>query len=178
MYIVLTGFMSSGKTVCGRRLAELMGRDFFDSDVEIEANAGMTISEIFEKFGEEYFRNLETETIKQLSGKKDSVISTGGGAVLRKKNILALSENGIIVNLETNGEIIAERLGGGDSARPLTKGKSIDETIARFEARKPFYDNCDIKIKIDKDKGIEDTAKEILRILEDRYDSEIWSGRK
>ena len=178
MNIVLTGFMSSGKTVCGRRLAELMGRDFFDSDVAIEAKAGMSISEIFEKFGEEYFRNLETEIIKQLSENKDSVISTGGGAVLRKENILALSKNGIIVNLETNREIIAERLAGGDSTRPLTKGKSISETLARFEARRPFYDNCDIKIKLDKDKGIEDVAKEILRILEERYDSEIWSGRK
>ena len=177
MNIVLTGFMSSGKTVVGRRIAELLELDFFDSDIEIEKKSGMKISEMFEKFGEEYFRDVEADVIKSLAKKDFCVISTGGGAVLKEENVAELRKNGVLVNLETNAGIITERLGGGDSTRPLTKGKSIEETLARFLSRKPFYDNCDIKIILDKNKGIDDVAREILKNLEEKYESKIWSGR-
>lgn len=178
MNIVLTGFMSSGKTVVGKRLSGLLNMGFIDTDAEIEKNAQMKISDIFERFGEDYFRNLETDTISRIAKLDFMVISTGGGAVMREENISALSRNGVLVNLETNAEIITERLGGGDSTRPLTKGKSIEEILAKFEARRPFYDKCHIKIILDKEKGIEDVAREIIEILEEKYDSKIWSGRK
>lgn len=178
MNIVLTGFMSSGKTVVGKCLAKLLDMSFIDTDAEIEKNAQMKISDIFERFGEDYFRSLETDTISRIAKMDSLVISTGGGAVMREENISALSGNGVLVNLETNAEIITERLGGGDDTRPLTKGKSIEETLARFEVRRPFYDKCHIKIILDKNKGIEDVAREIIKNLEEKYDSEIWSGRK
>ena len=102
MNIVLTGFMSSGKTVVGKRLSGLLNMGFIDTDAEIEKNAQMKISDIFERFGEDYFRNLETDTISRVAKLDLMVISTGGGAVMREENISALSRNGVLVNLETN----------------------------------------------------------------------------
>ncbi len=178
MNIVLTGFMASGKTVLGKCLAGMLNMDFVDSDAKIQETSGMTIPEIFERLGEEHFRELEKKTIKEIAEKDFCIIATGGGVVLDSENIFELRKNGIIVNLETTPEIIIERLGGGDNERPLLNGKSIEETIERFNQRKPYYDNCDIKIILDKDKGIEETSKEIIEILEEKYESKIWSGRE
>ena len=178
MNIVFTGFMASGKTTVGNRLAEILDIDFLDCDLEIERECKMKIPEIFAEHGEEYFRDKETYVIKNISDRKNCVISTGGGAVLRSENVDALRKNGCIVNLETNPEIIEKRLGGGDANRPLTSGKSLSETIERFNERKPFYDNCDVKIVLDAQKSVEETVEEILKILEEKYESKIWSGRK
>ncbi len=102
MNVVITGFMCSGKTSVGKKLAEKLNFDFLDTDDLIENKVGMRITEIFEKYGEPYFRELETQIIKEVSEKDKLVISTGGGVVLREENVNNLRKNGVIINLVAN----------------------------------------------------------------------------
>ncbi len=178
MNIVLTGYMASGKTVVGTYLSEICGLNFLDTDTLIEEKCGMQISRIFEVSGEEYFRKIESDVIEETAKQDAAVISTGGGAVLNTENIAVLRKNGIIVNLEPEEAVIRHRLGGGDDTRPLVKSSSIEEVLERFRMRKPYYDNCDIKVKVTQEKGIKETAEEILRILEEKYEGEFRSSRK
>ena len=85
--LVLCGFMGSGKSTIGRQLSEKLGMRFIDTDTYIEQKEGMTISQIFEEKGEEYFRELELETCRELSKLRGSIISTGGGTLLRDCNV-------------------------------------------------------------------------------------------
>ena len=164
--IVLTGFMASGKSVCGKALAEKLGREFVDSDSAIEEKCGMTISEIFEKYGEEYFRKVEKEVIAELSLKSHAVIATGGGVVLNSDNIAVLRKNATIVNLEPSEDVIKERLSKDDGTRPLNRGQDIEQILERFKGRKPFYDNCDVKVKVTTDMSVENSVQAVLDGLE------------
>lgn len=102
--IVLTGMPASGKSTMGKGLARSLGREFVDTDLLIEAKAGMKISKIFEDYGEEYFRNLETEAVFEASKNCGVVIATGGGVVLREENIMALKQNGIVFFIDRDVE--------------------------------------------------------------------------
>lgn len=134
--IVLIGMMGSGKTTCGKLLAEKLGRPFVDCDEVIEGFAGRSIPEIFEQGGEEAFRDLETMVIKELSKQDGLIIATGGGAVLRQANVSALRDNGIILFLNRPaGEIFDSVAMDG---RPLAQnGKEAFE--ATFRLRLPKY---------------------------------------
>ncbi len=162
MNIVLTGYMGSGKTAVGKSLAEMLDFEFIDTDAMIEKECEMSITEIFEKFGEEIFRKKESEVIKRVSDFSNVVISTGGGAVLNSENIEYLKNGGTVVNLEPDEAVIRMRLMQDDGTRPLIKNSSMEEIFERFNRRKPYYDNCDIKIKVETEKGIKETAEEIL----------------
>lgn len=168
MNVVFTGYMGSGKTAVGNFIAEKYGKKFIDTDALVEEKLGMTIAEIFERFGEEYFRTAETAAIKTAANAENAVISTGGGAVLRRENIEILRKNGIVINLEPEEAVIAQRLSGTDSSRPLINGSSGEEILARFRKRQPYYDNCDIKVKVTAEKGIAETAEEIMGLLAER----------
>ncbi len=98
--IVLTGMPSSGKSTVGRLLALSLNREFVDTDELIVKKDGRQINRIFEESGELYFRNLETEVIKELSSRGSLVIATGGGAVLREENVTSLKKNGRIFFLD------------------------------------------------------------------------------
>lgn len=178
MNIVFTGYMASGKSVVGKQLSADFDLPFYDTDSLIEKKCNTTISKIFEENGEEYFRKIETEVIREVSTLDGAIISTGGGAVLRMENIDALRKNGVIINLEPTEEVIKERLSGDDGTRPLVKGSSLDEIIERFNKRKPYYDSCDFKIKVTRNKQIGDVVEEISKILEENYEGEFWSSRK
>ena len=102
--IVLTGMPGSGKSTLGRLLAGETGRELVETDEEIVSEAGMPIPEIFEKYGEPYFRDLESKVIRRVSETGGRIISTGGGAVLREENIDSLRMNGIIVFLNRSPE--------------------------------------------------------------------------
>ena len=134
--IVLIGMMGSGKTTCGKLLADRLGRPFVDRDEVIEGFAGRSIPEIFEQDGEEAFRDLESMVIKELSRQEGLVIATGGGAVLRQANVSALRDNGIILFLNRPaGEIFDSVAMDG---RPLAQeGKEAFE--ATFRLRLPKY---------------------------------------
>ena len=162
MNIILTGYMASGKSTIGKYLAEKLKMSFIDTDEYIEKQQNKKIKDIFADAGESFFRELEQKCARELSEKENSVISTGGGFVLNRENIELLRKKGIIVNLETNEEVIRSRLEASKDSRPLMNGKSVDEILERFEKRKKFYDNCDIKIKLSVGVNTEDYAAEII----------------
>ncbi len=147
--IVLTGFMGTGKTAVGKELARLLDMKLIDVDTEIEDSRDMTISEIFKKFGEPVFREIETDMIKKVSLNKDAVISTGGGAVLRQENMETLRGTGIIVCLMASPETILQRT-SSTSDRPLLHVENPLEKIGELlDIRKPYYEKADIVIDTD-----------------------------
>jgi len=134
--IVLIGMMGSGKTTCGQLLAKRLGRPFVDCDQVIEGFAGRSIPDIFETDGEEVFRELESQVIRELSRQEGLIIATGGGAILRQANVSALRDNGTLVFLNRPaGEIFDSVAMEG---RPLAQsGKEAFE--ATFRLRLPSY---------------------------------------
>ena len=168
MNIAITGFMASGKSHISSELARLLGYNLVDTDKEIERSANMTINDIFKKYGEEYFRNLESEICKKVSMLDNTIISTGGGLVLKKQNIDDLRKNAIIVNLDADFSVIEARIAGAAATRPLMRGSSVDELKQRFENRKPFYADCDFSIKVTNEKKPYEQAQIIISELKNR----------
>jgi len=141
--IILVGFMGTGKSVVGKKLSGILKRVLVDTDKLIEEKAGKPIPEIFSEDGEEHFRDLESEVAKEVSKKKNCVIITGGGIVLREDNILTLRKNGILICLEASPEAIYERV-RNDKYRPLLQVENPLQKIKdMLEYRKIFYDEAD-----------------------------------
>ena len=153
--------MGAGKTIVGELLANTLGWAWTDTDEMITAQYG-AISEIFEKKGETYFRDLEMQTVKTLTQKDRLVISTGGGIVLREENITLLKENGIIVYLRAKKETLVKRLQGNEN-RPLLKTENVNEKIDELlKARKELYERvADFVVDTD-EKTPKAIAEEIL----------------
>jgi shikimate kinase len=166
--IVLTGFMASGKTTIGREIAGSLGCLFIDMDEDIERDTSMSVNHIFARYGEEYFRSLETEKAKTLGTRSDLVIATGGGCVLKAENIEFLRKNGIIVFLNADFEIIKSRLDTAAATRPLLQNQNISDICARFNARQNLYKNCDFQINITTDKTPRKYAEEIINFIKNK----------
>lgn len=166
MNIVLTGFMATGKTEISKCLSQKLSMKLVDTDDLIVKKAGMSINNIFEKYGEKYFRNIESEIIADLANTTDTVISTGGGVVLSTENMNNLRKNGIIFNLSPKFDVIKDRLEKAAATRPLMKNSGIDEIEQRFNDRKIYYDNCDYKISITNSKSPAEHADEIISVIE------------
>jgi shikimate dehydrogenase len=152
--VVLTGMPGSGKSTVGKLLEELTGFTFCDTDALIEEKTGMTIPEIFEKFGESYFRDIESDVIKEISDKTALIISTGGGAILRKENVHNLKKNGRLFFIDRPLKDLIPT-----SDRPLAK--DADAIKKRYEERYDIYLTCaDEVIKVTGDaRGIADEIK-------------------
>lgn len=137
--IVLCGFMGCGKTTVGRNLARKAGRKFIDMDLYIEEKAGMRISEIFEKFGEDHFRDLEHKACLELADTQGLVIASGGGAFTFQRNIDAFKGKDKIVLLDVPLDIIKNRL-KNDTTRPLLQRPDKEEAMRElYEKRLPVY---------------------------------------
>ncbi len=157
MNLVLCGMMGSGKSTVGKALSRLTGKPFVDTDTLIEEKYGV-ISEIFAKHGEEYFRALETQTVKELSGQDGWIIATGGGLVLREENVALLKEKGKIVYLKAEPSTLKERL-SGDKRRPLLQTGNLETLLKK---RAPVYESvADYIVQVDK-KSPQENAKEII----------------
>ena len=126
--IILCGFMGCGKTTVGKNLQKRSGMHMIDTDAYIEKNQGMKISEIFDRYGEAYFRDLEYDACCELSKKSGIIISTGGGALTFERNVQALKKNGTIVLIDVPLDTIKERL-KNDTTRPLLQRPDKDEAI-------------------------------------------------
>ncbi len=160
--IVLVGFMGTGKTAVGKKLARVLKREFIDTDKIIEDRAGKTISKIFADDGEANFRDLEAEVIKDISERNGSVIITGGGAVLRDENINNLKKNGIIFCLKAMPEVIYNRV-KNDTKRPLLQVENPLEKIKEMlEQRKKYYEKADCIVDTS-EMTVEDVVKEIIK---------------
>ncbi len=136
--IALCGFMGSGKTTIGKKIASLLNMDFIDLDELIELQQGMKIKEIFAKYGEEYFRSLETDACKSLSSIENTVISLGGGCVLFNNNDKIVKENAYLIFLNRTFEEIEENLQGSTN-RPLLDRNNVFDL---FTERQPKYLAC------------------------------------
>lgn len=164
--IILTGFMGSGKTSVGIRLSYRQRRTMVDTDKEIERLYHMTVSEIFEKLGEEEFRNMETRYLeKLLAGSGNQIISTGGGLPMREGNRELLKRLGTVVYLRVRPETVCIRL-SSDTSRPLLQGDDREEKVKRLlEKRAPVYESAaDITIDVD-EKTTDMIVDEILKKL-------------
>ncbi len=130
--IVLIGMPSCGKSTVGALLARATARDFYDTDEEILSRIGMSISDYFASCGERAFRQVESEVIASLSQKENSIIATGGGAILAQENVQNLRKNGVLVWLDRP---LASLLATSD--RPLSQSKEALEAL--YQARLPLY---------------------------------------
>lgn len=156
--IVLTGFMASGKTTVGMVVAKKLNLMFYDTDKIIEEQEGRSVSEIFNEFGEKYFRELENKLAISLKNIENAVIATGGGFVINPQNIELMRLNGVIVNFKTTPEIIEHRMFNAKNTRPILENNSLLEVLEIFNQRKIYYNNNDICIKLTEDMDIEECA--------------------
>ncbi|AFR69630.1 shikimate kinase [Brachyspira pilosicoli B2904] len=115
--IFVIGLPGSGKSDLSKLLAEYIDYTFFDMDKVIESREKKTINKIFEDSGEEYFREVESDVLEELSNIKNAVISTGGGAILKEKNRVLMKERGIVIFIDRPAELIVNNI--NVSARPL-----------------------------------------------------------
>lgn len=148
--IVLIGFMGAGKSTVSDYLSTMFAMNIVDMDRVIAEREEMSIQDIFETYGEEYFRNLETDLLKELQGQKNTVISCGGGAALRRENVEEMKKNGRVVLLTASPEVIFERVKDNED-RPLLEGrKGVKEIAGLMEERRERYEAAaDIVIQTD-----------------------------
>ncbi len=143
MNIVLIGCRCSGKTTVGKIIADELGRDFLDTDALIEADAGCSLETVISRYGWDDFRNIEKALVEKVSKKDNLVIGTGGGVVMDRVNTKNLKENGWLVWLDADAQVLGERMGREQRAgriRPsLTGGDPIEEIKAVLEDRAPHY---------------------------------------
>lgn len=163
--IVLIGFMATGKTTIAKELSDSLNIEFIDIDKLIEENTDMLIPEIFEKYGETYFRQIEKETIERISQMENIIISTGGGVCLDPENISNIRKKGKVVLLEADPQTIIDRT-ENDENRPLLKGKNSIESIKRImdERKDSYHKAADIVIDTG-EKSVENIRDEILKAL-------------
>lgn len=137
--IILCGFMGCGKSTVGALLAKKTGMAFIDLDSYIEKKQGMTVSDIFEKYGEPRFRELEREAARELSQKNSMVIAAGGGTLTFQENVDTLRTSGKIILLDLPLDTVAKRL-ENDTTRPLlNRPDKLEAMKALFEKRLPIY---------------------------------------
>lgn len=148
--IVLIGFMGSGKSTVSRALNELYAMDIVEMDQVIAGREGMSISEIFEVHGEEYFRNLETELLRELQNRKGVVISCGGGVPMREENVVEMKKNGKVILLTASPETILARVKNNHDRPLLENNKNVDFISDLMEKRRSKYEAAaDIIIRTD-----------------------------
>lgn len=165
--IILTGFMGTGKSTVGRRLARTLGWDFIDTDSEIERITGMSVAEIFRRHGETRFRSEENLLVKRLMTRENCVIATGGGTVLNPENQEILSGIGVVISLYAPVEIILDRV-GQRTDRPLLK-TGREEIEVLWQARQVSYARAEYTVDTT-DKSVEEVEGEILTYLEGRIE--------
>lgn len=164
--ISLIGFMGTGKTTVSRELSRAMRVPEIDMDAYIVNKTKMSIPEIFDQYGEEYFRDIETECVKEIQQQGGRIVSCGGGAVLREKNVEYMKENGVIVLLTAQPQTILERV-KDSTDRPILNGNMNLEFITQLmNKRKDRYlEVADIVIETDR-KNVLEICKEVRKKVE------------
>jgi shikimate kinase len=148
--VYIIGFMGSGKTTTGKKLASMLGWSFIDLDKKIEEYTGKKIAELFSQKGEEYFRSIESEVLRKLKSEKDVVISTGGGTPCHGDNMDFMLENGLTLYLKLTPAQLKSRLSDSKGERPLLKDITSDELQNfienRLSLREKYYSRAQIQI--------------------------------
>jgi shikimate kinase len=149
--VYIIGFMGSGKSTAGKKLALLLGWSFIDLDKRIEEQAGKTIPEIFSQQGEAYFRNVEAEVLKNLISQTNTVISTGGGTPCHGDNMDHMLETGLTLYLKLTPVQLKSRLSESTGKRPLIKDLDEDSLLGFIEEklalREKWYNRAEITVE-------------------------------
>jgi len=163
--VAMVGMMGAGKTAIGTALARHLGVPFLDSDAEISKAANRTIAEIFERDGEAFFRDRESEVISRLLGGEPCILSTGGGAYLREENRRMISERGAALWLRAELELLWQRV-KHKTTRPLLRTDDPRATLAAIQAeRDPIYALSDIVVDAAFELSIDDMTDRVIQTL-------------
>lgn len=158
--------MGVGKTTIGKRLAARLGLPFIDADHAIEEAAGLTVAEIFAKFGEPHFRDGERRVIARLLDEPPSVIATGGGAFMQEDTRRLILDKAIGIWLDADIDVLAERVKRREGTRPLLVGKDAKQVLGELAAiRNPVYALAPIHIR-SQAQPHEQTVETIIKALE------------
>lgn len=161
--IFFIGFMGVGKTTVSDYLSMILNRSKIEIDKYIEEKENMTISQIFEKYGEEYFRNCETDVLKELNQKNNKIISCGGGIVLREENIELMKKQGQIILLTASPKTIYERVKDSKERPILNNNMNVEFISSLMKKRDEKYlKAADIIINTD-NKDIKEVSEEIIK---------------
>ena len=164
--LVLVGLMGAGKSSVGKKLSEYLNVGFLDADQEIEKAAGMNIVEIFQKFGEKYFRTGENKIIKRLIINKPQVLSTGGGAFISKEIREVIKIHGFSIWLKADLETLWSRVSGNNN-RPLLNEANPKSTLEKLiKKRYPIYMQADITVVSSANSSHTNMIRKIKRELE------------
>ncbi|MCJ8006817.1 shikimate kinase [Lederbergia wuyishanensis] len=158
--IYLIGFMGAGKTSIGHELGKKTGLPVIDTDELFEKFTGIEIRNFFELYGEQRFREKETEILLNLSN-HPSIITTGGGIILKEKNRQFLQKSGRVIFLQCHPDVFLDRL-KDDQTRPLIKNKSVEEIKEMYEKRLPLYMESSTVTIDTSDLSIEEAAELII----------------
>lgn len=168
--VVLVGMMGAGKTAVGRALALRLGVPFIDSDAEIVKAANMSIAEIFERDGEPFFRDKESQVIARLLKEERCILSTGGGAYLAQGNREMISERGVAVWLDADVDLLWSRVKHKDT-RPLLRTPDPRRTLEQlFDVRVPLYAQAELPVTSAPELSIEKMAERVRDALLGRPD--------
>jgi shikimate kinase len=166
MNIVLIGYRGTGKSTVGRLLAARLGRTLVSTDAEIVVRAKRAIPEIVAQEGWDYFRDLESDICRELAGRDQLVIDTGGGAILRPQNVEALKKSGRLFWLTASVETIATRIGGDNQRPSLTGTKSFVEEVADvLRERTPKYQAAADHVVATDDRSIDQLVETLLTLV-------------
>ncbi len=164
--IVLIGMMGAGKSSVGRRLATRLALPFADADAEVEAAAGMTISQLIKDYGEPEFRRLERRVMARLLDAPLHVLSTGGGAFMDADTRALIRDKGISVWLKADTEILLERALRHDN-RPLLQGGDPRAIMLQLlQDREPVYAQADLTVESDA-RPVDETVERLVKALEE-----------
>lgn len=171
--IILTGFMATGKSSVGPRLASRLGCAFVDLDTWIEAEAGMSVPQIFASQGEGAFRELEASMVERVASRTGCVIATGGGAIVNARNLEVLKRSGVLIALTADPETILSRLGGGED-RPMLRGGDSQERIRLLlEERASAYAQADLTVDTS-DRTVDEVVDHLVALLARHRLSTMW----
>ena len=163
--IVIAGFMGTGKSSVGRILGKRLGRKVLDTDKMIERSERKRIKQIFKERGEAYFRRLESQVVRRVSGKKTVVIVCGGGTIIHSGNLKQLKRSGTIFCLTASPERIAARLKRSKSRPLLAVAQPLAEIKRLLRLRKPFYKKSDYAIDTDR-RTPQQVASRVIHIFQ------------
>ncbi len=165
--IVLIGFMGCGKSVVGRKLASMLQLTHIDTDQEIEKITGKSIVQLFAKDGQVRFRSEETLLLRKLAGRRNLVISTGGGMVLNPENVALLKADGVLIHLYADPEVIYQRVKGKRNRPLLNRGNLRERINELLKERSEAYNVAEFSIDTGK-YSVNEVVEQIIQYLKER----------